>query len=150
MDWGWLTQMDFWQWWVLAVILVVLEVLSPAAFFLWMGIAAGVIGLLLLIKPDIGWETQLLLFTLFSISSIVVWRGWLRKHPTETDRPTLNRRGEQYVGRMFTLDEPVVNGQGKVRVDDSTWKIEGDDCEAGTRIRIVGVEGVVFKFEPIV
>jgi hypothetical protein len=39
----------------------------------------------------------------------------------ESDQPKLNRRGEQYVGRTFTLEEPIVNGHGKIRVDDSTW-----------------------------
>ena len=69
------------------------------------------------------------------------------RHPTETDQPRLNRRGEQYIGRTFTLDEPIVNGLGKIRVDDSTWKIEGGDCAAGTRITVVGVDGVVLKVE---
>jgi len=58
-------------------------------------------------------------------------------------------RGEQYVNRTFTLEEPVVNGQGKIKVDDSTWKIEGADCESGTKVRVTGVDGVVLKVEHI-
>ena len=53
------------------------------------------------------------------------------------------------MGRTFTLDEPIVNGLGKVRVDDSTWKISGEDCAAGSKVRVVDVDGVVFRVEVI-
>ncbi len=57
----------------------------------------------------------------------------------------LNRRGAQYVGRLFTLEQPIVNGVGKLRVDDTTWKIIGEDCPVGTRVRVSGVESTVLK-----
>lgn len=144
-----LSQLTFWHWWMLGVVLVILEVFSPGAFFLWMGIAAGVVGLLLLIFSGLTWEFQILLFALFSVASIVLWRLYLNSHPIPTDQPRLNRRGEQYVGRVFTLESPIVNGHGKIRVDDSTWKITGTDCAAGTRVTVVGVDGVVFQVERI-
>lgn len=64
-----------------------------------------------------------------------------------TDVPALNRRGEQYIGRVFTLTEPIVNGVGKVKVDDTTWKVNGDDMEAGAKVRVVAIDGTVFKVE---
>jgi len=146
--------MDFsslthWHWWVLAVALIVLEVFAPGAVFIWMGAAAAVVGVILLIAPDIGWEYQFMVFSILSVVSIATWKVYQRKHPTETDRPTLNRRGEQYVGRTFTLDVPIVNGLGKIRVDDSTWKIEGADCSVGTQVKVTGVEGTVLMVEKI-
>ena len=144
-----ISSLTHWHWWVLAIALIVLEVFAPGAVFIWMGVGAAVVGMILLIAPDMGWEYQFMVFTIFSIVSIAAWKMYQRKHPTETDRPTLNRRGEQYIGRTFTLTEPVVNGLGKIRVDDSTWKIEGADCAAGTRIRVTGVEGTVLKIENV-
>jgi membrane protein implicated in regulation of membrane protease activity len=135
----------YWHWWVLGVILIVLEVFSPGAFFLWMAVSAGIVGFVLLVVPDVSWEVQILAFALFSVASIVLWRLYLVKSPTKSDQPRLNRRGEQYVDRTFTLTEPVVNGQGKIKVDDTTWKISGDDCTAGSRVKVVGVDGVVLK-----
>ena len=120
----WLDNAIYWHWWVLGVVLIILEIFSPAAFFLWMGISAGVVGLVLLLFPGISWEYQVLIFALFSVISIVAWRFVLKRHPTKTDLPRLNRRGEQYIDRTFTLKEPVVNGQGRIMVDDSTWKIQ--------------------------
>ncbi len=140
---------DHWSWWILALALLVLEAFAPGTFFMWMGIAAGVVGLLLLIMPGMGWEFQIITFAAISLASIVIWRQYFRKHQAPTDQPALNRRGEQYVGRTFTLSEPIVNGLGKIRVDDTSWKIEGADCEAGSRVKVIGVDGVLLKVEQL-
>jgi inner membrane protein len=145
---GFLEQAEFWHWWIAGIVFLVIETFAPGAIFLWMGVAAGVVGLILLIFADLGWEYQFLIFAVFSVVSAVGWRAYLYRHPTKSDRPALNRRGEQYVGRTFTLEEAIVNGQGKIRVDDSTWKIEGADLPAGTRIRVTGADGTVLKVEP--
>ncbi|MCU7924530.1 MAG: NfeD family protein [Candidatus Thiodiazotropha sp. (ex Dulcina madagascariensis)] len=139
----WLTQLDYWHWFILAVLLMILEVFSPGAFLLWMGLAAGVVGLLLLFLPDLGWQMQFLAFALFSVGIIVAVRAFLKRRPIETDQPYLNRRGEQYLNRIFTLKEPIINGEGKIHVDDSTWKIHGEDCPAGSQVKVTGVQGVV-------
>lgn len=140
---------DHWSWWILAIALLVLEAFAPGTFFMWMGIAAGVVGLLLLLMPGIGWEYQIVLFAALSVASIAIWRQYFRKHPVQTDQPALNRRGEQYIGRTFTLAEPIVNGQGKIRVDDTSWKVLGEDAAAGSRVRVAGVDGVQLKVESI-
>ncbi|MES9969313.1 MAG: NfeD family protein [Candidatus Thiodiazotropha sp.] len=141
----WLTQLNYWHWLILAILLMILEVFSPGAFLLWMGLAAGVVGLLLMLMPDMGWQLQILLFALLSVAAIVLVRAFLQRRPIETDQPHLNRRGEQYIDRTFTLQEPIVNGEGKIRVDDTSWKINGEDCPTGTRVRVTGVQGVVLQ-----
>ena len=138
---------EFWHWWIFAAVLLVVESFATGTFFLWMGVASVAVGFLLLLIPDLRWEYQFLIFSALSVASIVTWRMYLRRNPTATDRPTLNRRGEQYVGRTFTLTEPIVNGNGKIRVDDSIWKIEGADVPAGQRVRVVGVDGTILKIE---
>ncbi len=144
-----LDQISYWHWLVLGVILVTLEIFAPGAILIWMGISAGVVGLLMVFISSMSWEYQILLFAIFSIATIVLWHQYQKRNPTETDQPRLNRRGEQYVDRTFTLDEPIVNGLGKIYVDDSSWKISGNDCPAGTKVVVVGVEGVVLKVEPV-
>ena len=139
----------FWHWMLFGVALAVLEMLVPGVVFLWLGIAGIVTGFVLWIQPDMTWEIQLTIFAVLSVISTVAGRMLWKRLESETDHPTLNRRGIQYVGRTFTLDEPIVNGFGKIKVDDTTWKISGDDLAAGSRIRVVDVDGVVLKIEPI-
>ena len=142
---AWLLEPAYWNWWLLGVVLMAIEAIVPGFFFLWMGVAALLVGLLLTLLP-MAWTYQVLLFAVLSVGSIVAWRLRLRRHPTQTQDSLLNRRGHQYVGRVFTLDAPVVNGYGKIRVDDSTWKVAVDqDCPAGARLRIVGADGVILK-----
>ncbi len=137
-----------WTWWIAGIVLVILEVFAPGAVFLWLGVAAGVVGVVLFFVPSMGWEYQLLIFAVLSVAAIAVFRFWLRKNPIETDRPQLNRRGSQYIGRTFTLAEPIRDGRGRLHVDDTMWKIEGADVPANTQIRVTGVDGVVLKVEP--
>jgi membrane protein implicated in regulation of membrane protease activity len=140
-----LEALTHWHWWTLAAILIILEVFAPGAFFLWLGISAGVVGGLIYLSPGIGWEFQVLIFSVLTVVSIIVWRKYFRQQASDTDQPNLNRRGEQYVGRKFTLTEPIVNGMGKIHVDDSTWKIRGDNCPLGTEVEVTGVDGTILE-----
>lgn len=143
----WLTELDYWAWWIAGVVLVILEIVIPGAVFLWMGIAAGVVGLLVLLVPDLDWHYQFLIFAALSVISIAAARRYLKRSPIETDHPTLNRRGEQYVGRTLTLAEPIVNGNGKAHIDDTMWKLSGPDMPTGAQVRVTGVDGVVLQVE---
>ena len=105
--------------------------------------------MILLAAPEIGWQYQLMIFSGLSVVSIALFRRYQRRNPAITDQPALNRRGEQYIGRTFTLEQPVVNGVGTLRVDDSTWRIAGDDLPAGTRVTVTGVDGVVLEISPM-
>jgi len=142
-----LEQLTYWHWFILAALLIILEVFAPGAFMLWIGIAAGVVGATLYFVPGMTWEYQFMLFSIAAVGSIIAWRSYRRSNPITTDEPTLNRRGAQYIGRTFTLEAPITNGIGKIRVDDSTWKIEGADCPAGSKVKVVGIDNTVLKVE---
>ena len=140
----WFNHIVFWHWWILAGILLILELTSPVFFFLWLGFAAAAVGFLLLVFPSIPVEAQLVLFGILCVVAVLAWRRYREIHPPESDQPLLNQRGQQYKDRIFTLDEAIVNGVGKVEVDDSTWRVKGPDLPVGTRVKVTGVDGVVF------
>lgn len=143
-----LAAIEFWHWWVLAIALAIGEVFAPGFILLWMGAAAGIVGLVLLAAPALDWRIQLALFAVLSVLSIFAWRAYSRRVPVpESDHPTLNRRGQSLVGRRFTLDEPIVNGSGFARIDDTRWKIEGDDLPAGAKVEVTGVAGTVLRVD---
>ena len=78
---------------------------------------------------------------------IPLWRRLSRQIPGDTDQPFLNRRADALVGRTFTLEKPIVDGHGTVRIDDSVWRITGADVPAGRRVKVVRVEGTALKVE---
>jgi len=144
-----LSSLAFWHWFVLAVVLLILEVVVPGTFFLWLGLAAAVVGCLVFLVPGIGWEWQLILFALLCVAAVFVWRSILKKHPIESEEPTLNRRGEQYMGNIYTLTEAIENGSGRVRVGDSWWQVQGPDLAQGSRVRVWGVKAAALLVEPV-
>ena len=139
----------FWYWWAFGGLLLIIEALVPGFVFLWLGVAAGVVGLLLLLWPSLELEYQVLVFALFSVASVVGWRLFQRARPARTDQPHLNRRGAGYVGQRSVLVAPIVQGHGRIKLADATWAVRGPDLPAGHQVRITGIDGVVLIVEPV-
>ncbi|MBF0427137.1 MAG: NfeD family protein [Magnetococcales bacterium] len=144
-----LGQLHHWHWWIAAVLLLILEVTLPALFFLWLGVAAGITGCLVFLFPALGWKGQMLWFSGLSLLGIGLWHGVMRRRPSTSDLPHLNRRATQYVGRVFALTEPIINGSGRLRIDDALWKISGPDAPAQTRVTIAALAGTTLIVEPL-
>lgn len=139
----------YWHWWVAGLVFLTLEAMVPGAIFLWMGISAGIVGVLALLAPGLGWQIDFVVFGVLAVASVLVWRR-VRPGTVASDQPTLNRRGHSYVGRQFTLNTPLVNGVGTLHVDDSQWRISGvADAPAGAQVRVVGVDGTTLKVERV-
>lgn len=135
----------FWYWWVLALLLLVIEMLVPGFFFLWMSAAALITGLVVGLLPGIGMASQVLIFSVLAIAAITAWGRFGRHITIKSDRPLLNKRGQQYIGRVFNLHEAIENGQGRIKVDDTLWKVHGDDCPVGSKVQVTAVNGTVFE-----
>ena len=142
-----LETLAYWDWLIAGLVLVILEIFAPGAVFLWLGIAAGVVGAVVFFAPYLDWKFQFTLFAVLSVVSIVVSRRYLKRRPLETDHPDLNRRGAQYVGRDLILDAALSGGRGRLRVDDTTWRVEGPDLPAGAKVRVTAVNGATLKIE---
>ena len=141
--------MEFWHWLAIGAALAALEIVAPGTFLLWLGAAAGIVGLVTLAWPGIGWELQFLVFAVFAVGSIVGSIKFLRNRPTETDKPNLTERGQQLIGRRLTLDEPIVNGKGRVKMGDTLWHVAGPDYMRGTTVQVVEVNGAVLQVEKV-
>ena len=143
----WINDIIYWHWLILAVVMIILEILIPGAYFLWMGVSAIFVGALMYVFPEMVFLVQILIFAVLSVISVVMYKSYRKKNPIVTDEPALNRRGEKYIDQKFTLTEPIVNGEGKIKVDDSTWKVVGMDMPAGMIVRVVSAEGTTLKVE---
>lgn len=142
---AWLWQIEFWHWWALGLLLIAIEVFAPSTLLIWPAVSAAVVGVVLLVDPTLDWRYQILIFAVLALVTTVAWfRYWLRRHPTETDHPTLNVRGRSLVGRRARLDSGSESGRGRIQIDDSSWSFateDGADLPAGTPVEIVGHDG---------
>lgn len=140
----------FWHWWIAAAILFVLELVSPGVLFLWLGVGAVAAGFAALVHPGLGWRGESGVFAAVSMASAILGRNWwdsvLKKRG---DHPELNERAKGLVGRTGTLDEPIANGTGRLKLGDTSWKVKGPDLPAGSQVRITGADGSVLTVESV-
>ncbi|KXF76071.1 hypothetical protein ATN84_14225 [Paramesorhizobium deserti] len=137
------SQLGAWNWIVLGIVLLLLELLTPGIFFVWLGIAALIVGALALFPGTVlgfGWQAQIILFLVLSVVSVLIGRRYFSSESEESDQPLLNRRGEQLIGQTATLKEPIVDGHGRIRLGDTLWRVKGPDMKTGTRVRVTGFE----------
>jgi len=138
-----------WFWWALAFGLFAVEALVPGIYMLWLGVAALATALVVLIGPAMPVAAQWIVFSVLSVVSVAAAWRYRRSHPpVAKDHPTLNRRAEQLLDRVFTLEQGIANGRGKVKVGDALWTVEGPDLEPGTRVRVRAIDGLVLKVDP--
>jgi membrane protein implicated in regulation of membrane protease activity len=136
-----LSMLGTWNWLIFGLVLMALELMAPGVFLFWLGLAALLVGALsFAFQPS--WQVQILLFAVFAAAAAPVWRRLARRDGgASVSHPFLNRRADALVGRAFTLEKPIVDGSGSVRIDDTVWRVAGPDLPAGSRVRIVRADG---------
>ena len=143
----------FWYWLAFGMGLMLVEVLVPGVLFMGLGAAAILTGLILLGVPDMTWQVQLVVFAVLSVVSVFVGRRYVYSNPQPTDHPTLNRRGENFVGQQYNLDGATSGGQGRVKIGDSLWAVavhpQGTDLAADARVTVTGVNGSTLVVEAV-
>jgi membrane protein implicated in regulation of membrane protease activity len=136
-----------WDWVIVGVILMALETLLPGVFLIWLGLAALIVGLVNFAWA-LPWEANGILFAVLALAAVFVGKKLARRPgDDEATVQKLNQRAKALVGRVATLDRPIVAGEGKVRFDDAIWTAQGPDLPAGSRVKVVDVEGKVLSVE---
>lgn len=149
---GLLSSLGPWNWWILGLVLLAAELAAPGVFLIWIGLAALVIGaasLLLWEHALWSWQVQLILFAILSVIITLIGRRYYGSDDARSDEPLLNRRGESLVGRTATLVEPIREGRGRIRLDDTWWPVSGPDLPAGMRVRVAHWSGNELIVEPV-
>ncbi|PDV88201.1 hypothetical protein CO652_11420 [Rhizobium sp. H4] len=140
-----------WSWWVVGLVLLAAEMIVPGFFLVWIGLAALIVGALSLLFWDGAfwvWELQAILFALLAVATTFAGRRLMLRNAA-TDEPFLNQRGASLVGRTATLHEPIREGRGRIRLDDTLWQVMGPDLPVGTQVKVVASNGRDLTVEPI-
>jgi membrane protein implicated in regulation of membrane protease activity len=135
-------------WGCLALLLIAAETLAPGVFMLWLGVAAGIVFAIVLVLPGIPLLWQTIAFVLFSFALIPAYRYFFRMHDRQSDQPLLNRKAEQLIGKVLPLHQAIVNGQGRVKIGDALWTVEGPDLPQGAQVRVIGATSMTLKVDP--
>ena len=141
-----ISSLGAWNWFIVAVVLFVLETMAPGVHLIWFGLAAAIVGIIGLVV-DIAWEWQLIAFAILACVTVFFARRYASPDVARSDEPDLNVRAAQYVGRVVTVEDPIAGGRGKVRVGDTVWSAQGSDAPKGARVRVTGTNGCVLLVE---
>lgn len=136
-------------WLGLGLALIALETLVPGVFMLWFGLAALVMGGLVWLLPGMHGLLQAACFSLLAVLMVQGYRIYFRKREPSSAQPLLNRRAEQYVGRVFFLATPIENGFGTVKIGDALWTVAAAQAlPAGARVEVVASDGLTLNVRP--
>lgn len=146
----WLAEISPWHWASLGVILLILEILGTAGFLIGSAIAAFLMSTVLSIAPDMDWKWQLAIFSTSAVIFSLVYLKRFANFNENTDQPNLNNRAAQHIGKRYTLNEAIVNGQGRIQVGDTFWKISCDeDLQASTQIEVTAIDSMTLIVKAI-
>jgi membrane protein implicated in regulation of membrane protease activity len=138
---------DVFAWAAVALLLFAAEAMAPGAFMLWLGLAAAVVFVVVLLVPGIPVLAPVTAFVVLSFVAIQVYRRWFRKREKPSDQPALNRRTAALVGRVVPLERGIVDGRGRVQIADAFWEVSGPQLPAGAQVRVTGADGMTLTVE---
>lgn len=140
----------WWHWLVLGLLLVLAELATAGGFYLiFFGVAALTIGVLAGFGLAGPLWVQLLMFSILSVATLVIFRSrllsWVQHDPQRPEIDTL-------VGEIGVASEELTPFTiGRVEVRGAAWTARnttGVSVSRGTRIRVVRVDGLTLDIEP--
>lgn len=134
-----------WFWWIVAGVLLLLELMTPGVFAMWLALAAASVGVTDYFF-DLNWQLELLAFAVFALVYVYLARPWYSKSKLQnSDQPNLNQRIYSFVGKSYVLHEPIVEGEGKLDIEGTRWDVLGPNLAKGTTVKVTAVEGMKLR-----
>ncbi len=139
----------YWIWFGVATLLLLVEVFAGSFRFMAASVAALIVGVLSHFFPYVEFPVQLLFFGV--IAAVLVWTSsfYLNARMKEVNRLREIVASKAYVGREVKLVGGIRNGFGSAHIDDVVWPVNGQDCPAGSQVKVVDMSGAKLIVEPL-
>ena len=133
--------MDHGWWWLIGgTLLLIAELLAPGFFLLFVGAAAIVTGLFVLLF-DLSLAPALALFAIYTALAVYLGRKVYANRPVPASVHHLNDRSAQLIGRSAVAVTAIDDQGGRARLGDGEWTARGGPAQPGERVEILAVEG---------
>ena len=146
--WSMFSSFGDWNWVIAAILLFSLELLVPGFYLMFFALAALIVAFLAF-TFDISWQIQFILAGVISLMLVGAARIMGFGQDIESDKPLLNLRTKQYIGKSYVLVEPIEQGTGKIKVGDSVWLVNGPDLPKGQTVKVTDARGTKLIVEPV-
>lgn len=136
-------------WFLIGLVLLVLEFSAPGLIIAFFGVGAWVVALVALFM-DISLTTQLLIFLITSVLMLVFLRKSLRK-VFKLDSIENQNEQEDFIGKRAIVTEKIsTNTPGKVELNGTEWEAEStSEIAKGASVTITDRRSITFIVEPI-
>lgn len=142
-------QPAWWQWAIVGIALILAELAVPVFVLVWFGLGALAVTVLVAIFPTLGLTSQLGGWLGLSLLLVLIWFKIFRPNAHKT---RIGMSDDYVVGEVGLLSHRVAPFEkGKVRfqkpiLGSDHWDcIADEEIAAGERVRVLGVEGSLFK-----
>ncbi len=134
-------------WFIVAVVLILLEFVIPGLFIMFFGLGALVTAIFTYLF-EVSLSVQFLIFSITSILSLVLLRKVFMKRMYQTDREDPD---EEFIGHFGTsLSKIEPTGQGKVEFKGTNWSATSKSTiDIGQKVKIINKEGLLLTVEPV-
>lgn len=136
-------------WLIAALALGMAELLIPGVFAIFLAIAAAVVGVAVLVVPELPIEGQIAAFAVWSIVTVMIGRRWYVDFPVDSSDPKLNDRAARLVGETVVVEVAIGTEGGRVRIGDSSWPARGPAAAVGECVQIIEVRGGLVMTGPV-
>jgi membrane protein implicated in regulation of membrane protease activity len=139
-------------WFLVGLVLLILEFILPGLIIAFFGVGAWIVALVCLIT-DISLNTQLIIFIISSVLSLLCLRKWLKGiflgH--SGSKQNLEENLEEFIGQKAVVKEKIMpNSGGKVEFHGTNWLAEADEEIAeGATVRIIGKDNITLKVKSL-
>lgn len=110
----------------------------------WLGVGAGVTGLMMLFNPAEVWRWQWLWILICVLLAPLLEDMLLILQKLLTEYP-----GKHFIGQVITLDEGIADGKAEVRLESQMWQVAGSDCPPQSRVRIIAINDRTLYVTPL-
>lgn len=139
------THIAYWHWLVLGLLLVTAEIFVSGFVLFWFGLAALLVGTLLLIV-DLSIALQLLLWIGASITALLVWLTFIK--PKWRDRTSAGMAAEALNGQVgMVVESNAGRNRGKLKfpapiLGEEEWLfLCTADMAVGERVKVTDISG---------
>jgi len=138
--------MPYWLWIAAGAALMIAEVFLGSFFVFWAGLAAVLVGLVVLVAPELAMAMQITIWALLSGSLGVGWFRYIK--PMSRDRTKAGLSREALIGQIGqVLRPPTGDSRGLIRftvpiLGSDEWQILSEDPLAiGDRAHVTDLSG---------
>ena len=137
-------------WFLVGVAFALLELAVPGVILVFFGLGAWIVALTTAIGITTSLASQLVLFTVTSVLSLILLRRWIRNRFLGYEADTRDGTADldEFTGKIVTVTRAVSPGGsgGRVEFKGAEWTAVADEELAkGDLAEIVAAEGITLK-----